>query len=107
MRVARRWGEVYRALEAVHPREPHWYLCVLGVDPAYQGQGIGSGLLATWLAAVDRDAGFAYLETDRPENRPFYERTGFAVVNEMSVLGATVWCMARPARKAETPPDPA
>ena len=101
VRVASRWGEVHRALEAVHPREPHWYLNVLGVDPPVQGQGIGSGLLAHWLAEVDRAAGFAYLETDRPENRPFYERAGFSVLDEITVLGVRVWCMARVSRNAE------
>ena len=105
VRVASRWGEVHRALEAVHPREPHWYLNVLGVDPPYQGQGIGSGLLAHWLVEVDRAAGFAYLETDRPENRPFYERVGFSVVDEIAVLGVTVWCMARTSRNAVNSPD--
>ena len=104
-RVASRWGEVHRALEAVHPREPHWYLNVLGVDPPVQGQGIGSGLLSHWLVEVDRATGFAYLETDRPENRPFYERAGFSVVDEITVLGVTVWCMARVPRNAENSPD--
>ena len=104
--VASRWGEVYRALEAVHPRESHWYLSVLGVDPSQQGQGIGSRLLAYWLQGVDRDGGFAYLETDRSENRPFYERAGFVVINEITVFGVTVWCMARSCRNAENPAKP-
>ncbi len=102
-RVATRWGEVHRALEAVHPEKPQWYLNVLGVAPPVQGQGVGSGLLAHWLAEVDLADGSAYLETDRPENLPFYGRAGFSVVNEIPVIGVTVWCMARVSRNAENP----
>lgn len=95
VRVARRWAEVYQALEAVHLREPHWYLSLLGVDPRSQGKGHGSRLLAFWLERVDRESWPSYLETDRPENLPFYERAGFGVTTEVEVLGVRVWCMAR------------
>lgn len=93
--VARRWALVHQAFSQVHPRDPHWYLSVLGVDPAHQGKGLGSALLGSWLAGVDLKNGSCYLETDRPENLPFYERSGFAVVHEIEVLGVRVWCMVR------------
>jgi len=93
-RVARRWGEVYEALEAVHPLEPHWYLASLGVEPGRWGRGLGSGLLAAWLAGVGWHD--AYLETDLPENVGFYRHHGFAVVRELRVQGTPVWCMRRP-----------
>src|SRR5436305_11439794 len=32
-------------LEASHPREPHHYLAVIGVDPEWQGRGLGAALL--------------------------------------------------------------
>jgi hypothetical protein len=76
--VTRRWAAVFRALDALHPREPHWYL-------------------AKW---ADRDALPAYLETDRPENVSFYERLGFRVEQEVEVLGAPIWRMLRPAASA-------
>jgi ribosomal protein S18 acetylase RimI-like enzyme len=94
-RVARRWGEAYEALEAVHPPEPHWYLASLGVLPGRQGGGLGAALLAAWLAGADSHD--AYLETDRPRNVDFYRRHGFAVVRELSVRGIPIWCMRRPA----------
>ena len=28
-----------------HPREPHWYLPLMGVDPTCQGKGLGSALM--------------------------------------------------------------
>lgn len=94
--VARRWGRVSEALDRIHPQEPHWYLAILGVDPAVQGQGQGSALLATWLCRVDADEAAAYLETDRFENVSFYRRVGFEVVRETQVLGISIWCMWRP-----------
>ncbi len=98
LRAARRWGEVYAALEDVHPVSPHWYLSLLGVDPARRRCGLGSALLACWLASVDRDAQPSYLETDREANLALYSRAGFEVTLELSVVGVPVWCMWRPAR---------
>lgn len=95
LRVARRWAAVYQELEAVHPREPHWYLSLLGVDPRLQRKGYGSALLDHWLQRADRDTWPSYLETDRPENVAFYRRFGFSVTTEVQVLGIPVWCMAR------------
>ena len=101
LRVARRWGEVYRALEAVHPPRDHWYLSLLGTDPAVQGNGIGRSLLKFWLAGVDRDGAASYLETDREENVGFYAREGFAVEFELRVLGTRVWCMRRAGQRSD------
>ena len=96
-RVSRRWREVFEALSAVHPVEPHHYLGTLGVDPPLQRRGVGAALLAGWLAEVDRDRCCAYLETDLPENVAFYERAGFDVEGELAIFGARVWRMRRPA----------
>ncbi|MFP6661543.1 MAG: GNAT family N-acetyltransferase [Myxococcota bacterium] len=102
-RVVRRWGEVSRALEAVHPEGPHWYLSLLGVEPSLQARGLGSELLRHWLSQVDREPAVIYLETDVESNCVFYEREGFAVENEIQLLGVPLWCMARPARNPENP----
>lgn len=95
LRVASRWGEVYRTLEAVHPVHPHWYLSLVGVDPPHQGQGIGRALLSSWLDSVDRTGMPSYLETDREQNLAFYGQAGFTVQLELEVLGARVWCLSR------------
>jgi len=97
LRVSARWGVAYRALEAVHPVEPHWYLSLLGVDPPHRRCRVGSGLLRSWLEVVDRDALPSYLETDREENVAFYERVGFAVQLELKVFETPIWCMRRAA----------
>jgi GNAT superfamily N-acetyltransferase len=97
-RVMRRWNTVFRALHALHPADPHAYLGTLGVGPAVQRLGVGSALLARWLAVADRDGLPAYLETDKPDNLAFYGKAGFDVVAQTEVFGARVWCMRRPAR---------
>lgn len=82
-----------------HPTEPHWYLALLGVDPAHQGAGLGGQLLRAKLALCDNDQVAAYLETQKPDNLPFYERFGFRVIKEITVKGCpTVWLMWRDPR---------
>lgn len=93
--AVRRWGLVERALREVHPEDPHWYLAAVGVVPEQQRRGIGSALVGAFVAETDASRGSAYLETDRPENVPFYERFGFEVVREHRVLGVPVWSMWR------------
>lgn len=55
------WG--LTTVERRHPVDRHLYLAVLGVDPAQQGRGIGSALLAPGLELCDRDGLDAYLVT--------------------------------------------
>jgi len=102
-RVAGRWAEVFMALDALHPSEPHWYLGTLGVEPTEQGRGVGTALLRHWLARVDADGADAYLETDRADNLAFYARAGFRLVQETEVLHTRVWCMHRPTRAGRAP----
>ena len=53
---------------------PHWYLVLIGVDPARQGRGLGSLLLRAGLARVDQDGVECRLFTDQPRNVPLYQR---------------------------------
>ena len=99
VQVSSRWNQVFKVLNGAHPDEPHWYLSSLGVDPPFQGRGIGGVLLSAWLADVDRSADPAYLETDMEVNLDFYHREGFEPVGELDVLGVRVWCMRRLPRK--------
>lgn len=86
-------------VEARHPREPHFYLAILGVDPPAQGTGIGSALLAPMLDRCDREGVPAYLESSRERNVPFYERHGFRVTEEVRLpRGPAVWLMGREPR---------
>lgn len=87
------------AVEKHHPHEPHWYLPVLGVDPICQGQGFGGALLSHRISLCDDDEEPIYLETQKPDNVPYYKRFGFNVIREVSVSNSpTVWLMWREPR---------
>ena len=57
-----------------------WYLSIIAVATARQGQGIGRRLLKPTLAEADAAAAPCYLETFNPRNVSFYERAGFQTV---------------------------
>ena len=89
-------------MEGRHPRRPpHWYLAIMGVDPQWQGRGIGSKLMRPALEVLDAEGMPAYLEASTPRSRALYERHGFAVTGEFNLPsgGPTLWQMWRdPAR---------
>jgi GNAT superfamily N-acetyltransferase len=88
--------------EKVHPKEPHWYLAVLGTTPAEQGKGVGSTLMAPVLERCDREAIPAYLESSKEKNVPFYRRHGFEVTREIQLpKGPMLWAMWREPRPPE------
>jgi len=67
-----------------HPREPHWHLTLIGIDPIHRGRGLGSALLDHGLAACDRQGAPAYLEATSPRNVALYRRHGFETVAELA-----------------------
>ena len=73
-----RLAAVAEATSAAHPREPHYYLFIIGV--AARSRGIGAQLLAPVLRACDEQGWPAYLESSNPRNVTFYERHGFGAV---------------------------
>ncbi|MEV6579927.1 GNAT family N-acetyltransferase [Streptomyces sp. NPDC051582] len=79
------------------PPEPHWYLAVIGADPAAQGQGHGAALLRSGLAKADETGLPVYLESSKPANLPFYEHFGFTVLGEVRLPGGgpALWPMRR------------
>lgn len=87
-------------MERRHPRNPpHWYLAVLGTDPAEQGRGLASAVLAPVLERCDEDQVGAYLESSKERNIAFYTRHGFRVSGEVRFpRGPTVWPMWRDPR---------
>ncbi len=88
-----------RAIETAQPREPHWYLGVLGTDPPHQGKGVGSALIEPVLRHADANGVVAWLEASRPENVPYYQRFGFDVKCEIPLpQGPIVYGMRRDPR---------
>ena len=78
----------FEKMEQSHPREAHWYLPQIGVEPNAQGKGIGAALMRHALARCDQERALAYLEASKPQNIPFYQRHGFEVIGEIQVGSA-------------------
>jgi GNAT superfamily N-acetyltransferase len=72
-------GTRARTVMETHHRElpDHWYLLYVGVDPARQGQGLGSAVLRPVLEECDHTGTPAYLEATCDRNRSLYARHGF------------------------------
>lgn len=86
-------------MERAHPREPHWYLAVLGTDPARRGTGVGRALVEPILDRCDAQGLGAYLESSKEQNIPFYERFGFTVTGRIDLPdGPPLWPMWRDPR---------
>jgi ribosomal protein S18 acetylase RimI-like enzyme len=59
---ALRWEEL---ISHHHPREPHWYLQTLAVEPGSQRSGIGTALIEPGLERADAEGVGCFLETQR------------------------------------------
>jgi GNAT superfamily N-acetyltransferase len=89
------------AMDGHHKMDrPHDYLWFLGVRPDLQGSGIGSRLLASKAARLDRNGRPGFLETATPRNVPFYASHGFETVSEYRPApdGPLIWAMWREPR---------
>jgi ribosomal protein S18 acetylase RimI-like enzyme len=71
---------VFEQMAKYHPTDPHWYLPLIGVDPAHQGKGLGDALMTYALQRSDHDHVPAYLESTNPRNISLYRRHGFEVL---------------------------
>jgi ribosomal protein S18 acetylase RimI-like enzyme len=84
----------------------YWYLVLLGVDPLYQGKGIGGTILNPVLEKADRAGQPCYLETMNETNLAFYIKKGFAVADQCEVTSkdnlpdrVQIWGMVRQPQK--------
>lgn len=94
-RAMDRWGFVTETLAREHPLEPHWYLSVLGVDPDWQGRGLGSRLLDALHALAREEPAPIYLESDRPESVAFYGARGFERLGDVWIFDVQCWRLRR------------
>jgi ribosomal protein S18 acetylase RimI-like enzyme len=78
----------------------HWYLPIIGVDPAYHGQGFSSRLMKPVLERIDQERMPCFLETNTTKNVAVYRQFGFEVASENKVPGTelTIFAMLRKAR---------
>jgi len=100
----RRFMEMDAAEYERRPKEPHFYLAILGVRPERQGVGLGSALLRHTLSRLDEAGVPAYLESSKAANVPLYERHGFRVLDEIRLSGGgpSEWCMWREPRSVDS-----
>lgn len=87
----------FAAAGKLHPLEPHWYLAFVGIEPEYQGGGVGRELLKGVLDDADAKGILCYLETPFLATHRFYERLGFEIrTQETPFRGAPpIWTMLR------------
>ena len=89
---------IFELMGEKHPREPHYYLFLLGTRPEWQSQGLGSALMRPVLDVCDREAMPAYLEATSEGNKRLYLRHGFEVIGEIKLPdGPSMWPMWRAA----------
>lgn len=89
----------YRNLTtSAQPNTPHHYLVCIGVTPNVKGKGIGKSLLERIHAIVEADptsAGIG-LDTENPENLPFYQHFGYTLIKTQKLGDLTIYSMFRP-----------
>lgn len=94
----------YAGLAVAGLREPEAEVHNVGVDPAYQGQGVGKTLLRALLARADELGAPTFLEvrTDNQSAIALYRAHGFEFVGVRKRYyqpsGADAYTMRRPAR---------
>lgn len=93
-----RYAAFWDWLGAHVPGEPCWFLDMVAVAPAAQGQGLGRTLVMHGLELARADGCPAFLETGTSRNVAFYESLGFQVVGEQRapVGGPMIWFMQTP-----------
>lgn len=94
---------IFAPLEAARRKEmsgrKYIYLLILGVSPAYQGQGYGGKLLRA-VIEESNDAGLPiYLETATEKNISMYEKFGFKKLERIDhpIINLPQWGMIREA----------
>jgi GNAT superfamily N-acetyltransferase len=84
------------AMGAGHPEEPHLFVWMLTVAPAFQRKGVGRVLLAHAIARAEELGVSTWLDTANPANLPYYGSFGFDCTGERQLpRGAQIWLMHR------------
>jgi ribosomal protein S18 acetylase RimI-like enzyme len=84
--------------ERFTPREPHYYLGMIGVLPELQGRGLARLILDEVHALSENDPGSTgvLLTTETERNLPLYERFGYTVIGRAEVEDLISWSLFRP-----------
>jgi GNAT superfamily N-acetyltransferase len=74
------------ALDRLHPREPHWFLFMLGTEPPLQQGGLGTVLVEHGVRRAAAEGVPAHLDTGLQRNVKWFRRFGFEVADEVRVV---------------------
>lgn len=77
------------------PAEEHWHIGPVGVEPGFQGLGIGRAVMESLCAELDEHGRIGWLETNKERNVRFYSALGFELVSRAEALGVPNWFMRR------------
>ncbi|MFP4395715.1 MAG: GNAT family N-acetyltransferase, partial [Anaerolineales bacterium] len=99
--VAKKMEPIFAPLDADRKEnmkgQTYTYLLIIGVAPAFQGQGFGGKLLRALIEESERTGTLLYLETETESNVRMYEHLGFTVVKEivLPMINLLMWEMTR------------
>lgn len=99
--VAQRFARYEEISIKYEPARPHYYLGVVGVHPARQGNGCGVRLIDAFTALSDNDptSSGTTIDTASEANANYYMRRGFELAGtERLDANTSLWCLFRPAR---------
>ena len=89
--ISGQWDKEHKKLN-----KRHYYLMVIGVEPEFQGKGIGSRLMQVGLKKADDEKLVCYLETVTEEDVRFYKKHNFEVIfNKGFGVNDQYWLMTR------------
>lgn len=94
--------DLFQQFDDAHPHDrEHYYLSLLGTNPAARGRGLGMALLAENLRSFDAQGAPAYLESSNAVNLERYGRLGFKPVGSFRVgtAGPVITTMWREPRE--------
>jgi GNAT superfamily N-acetyltransferase len=97
---------IFEQMAQYHPKEAHWYLPLIGVDPSRQHRGHGDALMRYALEQVDRENAAAYLESSNPRNISFYRSHGFVEIGAIQAGSSPVLFRCCDVRDSASPSNP-
>src|SRR5688572_21492005 len=91
--------ELYEKMSSrAEPKDPHYLIGMIGVRPEHHRKGYARAILERVkdLSTRDRRSIGVCLNTENPDNVPFYERFGYRTIAEVQIQDLHSWCMFLP-----------